>query len=160
MPFKPGETPEGAVPFKPGESGNPKGRPPRLLRHVLEEWKAKGYEPVSKAQIREAYEMLINLNEDELKEAAINKKSPMIVRIVAKGMLAGKGFEVAERMIDRAHGKAVSQNDVNLKGDLNINTGADLSKLTTDELKRIAGAIQPADPSGPAETDKAGGGAA
>lgn len=146
--------------FKKGESGNPKGRPPRLLRHVLEEWKAKGYEPITKGQIREAYEMLINLNEEELKEAALDKKSPMLVRIVAKGMLAGKGFEVAERMIDRAHGKAVSQNDVNLKGDLNINTGADLSKLTTDELKRIAETIQPRNPSGPAAADNPGAGEA
>lgn len=28
MPFKPGEIPEGATPFKPGESGNPAGKPP------------------------------------------------------------------------------------------------------------------------------------
>jgi hypothetical protein len=27
MPFKPGQIPEGATPFKKGQSGNPKGRP-------------------------------------------------------------------------------------------------------------------------------------
>ena len=147
--------------FEPGESGNPKGRPPKLLRHVLKELKEKGYEPVTKAQVREAYEMLINMTEDEIVAACFNKKLPMLLRIVGRAMLQkGKGFEVIERMIDRSHGKAVSQNDVNLKGDLNINTGADLSKLTTDELKRIAETIQPRNPGGPAAADNPGTGEA
>jgi len=32
-------------------------------------------------------------------------KSPMSLRIVAKGMLNAKGWEVLEAMLDRAHGK-------------------------------------------------------
>ena len=39
MPFKKGETPKGAKPFKKGHSGNPKGRPKQIpdLKEVLNE---------------------------------------------------------------------------------------------------------------------------
>jgi hypothetical protein len=44
---------------------------------------------------------MLQLEERELKEMVEDKDKPMLVRVIAKAMLSGKGFEIIERMIDR-----------------------------------------------------------
>src|SRR3990167_3187152 len=93
--------------WEKGQSGNPNGRPKKLLRHFNEQMKAEGYERVSPTQIAEAYELLMNLTAEDISKVAQDKKQPMLLRIVAKGIADKKmGHEMIEKIIDRAHGKS------------------------------------------------------
>jgi len=114
MTFKKGETPEGAIPFVPGESGNPNGRPRKLLSSINKELTERGFERVSASQVMESFELLFNLTEEEIKERAIDKESPMLLRIAGKAMLSSKGMEMVEKMLDRAHGKAQQKMQVDI----------------------------------------------
>lgn len=102
--------------FKPGESGNPNGRPPKLLSHITQELKQEGFEPVTNAQVLEAYGMLINLDEARIKAIITNSAHPMFLRIVAKAMLGNKGTEMIEKMLERAYGKALQAVDHTSRG--------------------------------------------
>jgi hypothetical protein len=123
------------------ENINNKGRPRRLFSVVTEELKKQGYKPVSKDDIRNAYEQILNLpyseilliagrkvikNEDELKD---NPQAPVILsydadkypfhfRQIAKALLSKKGFEYSQDIIDRIHGKATQHTEV--AGDVEI----------------------------------------
>lgn len=81
------------------------GRPKKLVGQMIEQLKAHGVERVTNYNIVEAFELLVNLTENELKAITLDADAPMIMRIVAKNMLGGKGFEIIEKMLDRAHGK-------------------------------------------------------
>ncbi len=99
-----------------GESGNPEGRPPRLLSTITAELKAKGYERATANQVADAFETLMNVPEDELVKMVKDIKSPMSLRIVGKAMVTAKGWEVLQAMLDRAHGKSKQQVDLSSGG--------------------------------------------
>lgn len=98
--------------WKKGQSGNPKGRPRLLVSSVIEQMKKKGVESVSQSDVKETFLMLINLELSEIKELVKDERQPAIVRIVGKEMLSGKGFNIIERMLDRALGKPDSKIDL------------------------------------------------
>jgi len=99
--------------FEKGEVTNPAGRPPKVLSGLIAQLKKDGYEAVKPAMVIEAYEFLLSLNQDKIVDTVNDKTQPMIVRIVGKSMLDNKfGFEIIDRMLDRAHGRA--QQTVNL----------------------------------------------
>ncbi len=98
-----------------GETANLAGRPPRLLSTITAELKAKGYERATANQVADAFETLMNVPEDELRNMVNEGKSPMSLRIVGKAMLTAKGWEVLQAMLDRAHGKAKLSMDVSEK---------------------------------------------
>lgn len=97
---------ENLTPYKPGQSGNPNGRPPKLLSHVTAELRQEGFEPVTNAQVLEAYGILINLDEAKIKAIVADTVQPMFLRIVGKAMLGQRGTEMIERILERAYGKA------------------------------------------------------
>lgn len=97
--------------WEKGRSGNPKGRPRLLVSSVIEQMKNKGIESVSQSDVKETFLMLINLELLEIKELVKDERQPAIVRIVGKEMLSGKGFNIIERMLDRALGKPDSKID-------------------------------------------------
>ena len=101
--------------LKPFEKGNPggPGRPPMLLSTVVADLRRQGYERASAATVVEAFEMLMNVPEDELRKMVTDKNQPMSLRIVGKAMLTAKGWEVLQAMMDRAHGKAKQAMEVN-----------------------------------------------
>jgi hypothetical protein len=82
------------------------GRPPKLVSQTVKDLKSKGIEKVSKLDIEDLYLSLMNCNQDELKTMLEDEAQPMLTRIVIRNILADKGFEIIERMIDRAIGKA------------------------------------------------------
>lgn len=95
--------------FKKGQSGNPAGRKRKLLGTVNAALKAEGFGPVIAMDVIEAYNTLMNLTESRIKEIIADTESPMFLRIVAKAMLSKAGVEMIEKMLDRAHGKAVTK---------------------------------------------------
>ena len=93
--------------FKKGQSGNPNGRPPKLMKQFINELKENGgHERISKAEIKEVYELLIVQTEDVLVDIAKDKKQPMLFRIIAKAILSKKGFELIEKVLSRIHAKS------------------------------------------------------
>ena len=104
--------------FKKGQSGNPKGQPKKVLSRVNEQLKQEGYTAASANNIVEAYSILINLDEERIKSIISDNSYPMLMRIVAKEMLSKNGAEMIEKILDRAHGKAIQkQAQVNKDGE-------------------------------------------
>jgi hypothetical protein len=100
-----------------GEVCNPHGRPPRMISTFIAELKAMGIEPVKPSQIVDTFEGLINMKQEQLKEIKDNEKNPYFLRRVAGEMMTSKGYEIIERMIDRAHGKPKQQTDITSGGE-------------------------------------------
>jgi len=120
--------------FEKGNPGGP-GRPPMLLSTVVADLRRQGYERASAATVVEAFEMLMNVPEDELRKMVTDKNQPMSLRIVGKAMLTAKGWEVLQAMMDRAHGKARQSLDVS--GELK---GAEPPRVTIQVLAPTVGA--------------------
>lgn len=103
---------------------NKNGRPPKLVSHLNAELKKEGYEPVSNAQIVDAYTTLLNLPLSKIKEIAAiaNDDYPTIYKLVAKELMGKRGAEMLEKLLDRAYGKSVQRNDVTSDGkEISIN---------------------------------------
>ena len=95
-----------------GEIKNPNWRPKKFVGSVLDELKKQGFGNITRRNVVDIYETLLSLPRDGLVDIASGKQYPMIYRIVAKEMLSKRGFDVIEKMIDRAHGKASQTVDV------------------------------------------------
>jgi hypothetical protein len=67
--------------------------------------------------VADAFETLLNVTHEDLVKMGQDPKSPMSLRIVAKGMLNAKGWEVLQAMLDRAHGKAKQSTDITTGGE-------------------------------------------
>lgn len=123
---------ENLIPFKKGQSGNPKGRPRLLVSSVIKEMEGMGVEKVSQEQVKDAFLRLMNLEIDEVSKKMKDKTQPALIRIVGKAMLSGKGFEIIERMLDRAIGKA--EEAVTITNEISLEN---LSKKEQDLLLKI-----------------------
>lgn len=126
--------PSKLTPFKPGQSGNPNGRPRKLVSTLISEMNAVGVEPLKASQIMDAYETLFNMTIKEITEKALDNDQPIFIRIIAKAMLSNKGSEMLDKMMDRAHGR--SKQSLDIKGEIKTDT-IDYSKLSDAALKEI-----------------------
>lgn len=61
---------------------------------------------------------MLQLPEDVLKKMMKDAKQPMIIRILAKNMLGGKGFDIIEKMLDRGIGKAKEHIQADVESDI------------------------------------------
>lgn len=111
MAFKRGESGNEARQFKRGQSGNPKGRPPKTFSALAKEWKERGVERATPAVLQEAFEYILGLPLDDVKDIAgriddPENNLPMAVRLAAKELLGKRSVEIFKEMLDRAHGKS------------------------------------------------------
>ncbi len=91
---------------------NKKGREPiKLISSVIKELEKIGIKSTNKTEIREVYLMLLNLSIKDLHKISDDKTQPALVYIVAKQIISGRGYEIIEKMLDRAIGKAEQQID-------------------------------------------------
>lgn len=100
-----------------GEVLNPKGRPPRLITTIVAELQEQGIQPVKPQDIVSAFESMMNTSQERLREISKDEKAPYFIRRIAGEMLSGRGYDVFERMLDRAHGKAKIQADITSAGE-------------------------------------------
>jgi hypothetical protein len=128
--------------FEPGKSGNPKGRPPKIMSSVLTELKNEGFERITITQIIEAYEYVLGLSEDRIKVIAgigsktdAGKDYPIILRVIAKSLLDKRAPEIIETMLSRLYGKPKQQMEHSGPNSGPMAFKFDYSKLTTEELK-------------------------
>jgi hypothetical protein len=134
--------------FKPGQSGNPNGRPVKTLTSVNRELHSLGYKSVTTSQIKDAYLMLVAMDEGALKEYVDNDEVPLLIRIIGKRLLAKDGgFEVIERLLDRALGKPQQKYDHTTKGE-KITNNIDLTTLSDNELETLQRIKERSDQSG------------
>ena len=88
-----------------GSHGKETGRPPKLLKQLNIELKKEGFEPIKPSQIQEAFEILLNLTEEKIKEMSIDKEMPFFLRLISQRLLADKADEIVEKILDRTIGK-------------------------------------------------------
>ena len=94
------------------QNRNTQGRPRKLVSDVLTEMKLKGIKPVSIDEIKDIYLSLVNNTQEDLQEIVNDTNQPMITKIIIQAIVRkGKGFEVIERMFDRAIGKAIQKQE-------------------------------------------------
>ena len=97
--------------FVKGEVTNPNGRPKKLVSTILAQLQEEG-ELVTKSLVEQTYQVLMSLTQEQLVRIGSDKEQPMINRIIAKEMLGKKGFEIIEKMMDRANGRPMQTSEV------------------------------------------------
>ena len=95
---------------------NRNGRPRKMIADVIDELEKQGIKAATKADIQDIYMRLINVEIPELEQIVKDPTQPVLVRIVGKNILSGKGFDIIEKMLDRSIGKAEQKMDITTGG--------------------------------------------
>ena len=105
-------------PWKPGESGNPNGRPRKMVSQVIKELGDVGIEHVTKEQVRGAIEVLLNCQKEDLFKYANDEGHSVLIRIVARHLIqSGDNERLFNMLLDRAFGKADQSHDITSDGE-------------------------------------------
>jgi hypothetical protein len=106
-------------PFKKGQTGNPKGRPPKLLSAMVRELKEQGYERVGPSTMLHTIETMIGLPTSKLEAMSSDADAPIAQRIIATHLLSKTDrLRLFMELLDRAHGKAKQSVDLNESGNV------------------------------------------
>lgn len=118
--------------FKPGQSGNPQGRPksrvPEQLEKVLGKSKFKKYEKLSKDEVRQWDEAIITMTVDQLKALMSWDGAPAYAQTLARAAVFDmkKGSTATiDKISERLFGKPTQRLEV---------TGAEGSALIPDKV--------------------------
>ena len=95
---------------------NRKGRPRKMIADVIAELEKQGIKAATKPDIQDIYMRMINVEIPELEQIVKDTTQPVLVRIVGKNILSGKGFDIIEKMLDRSIGKAEQKTDITTGG--------------------------------------------
>ena len=95
---------------------NRNGRPRKMIADVIAELEKQGIKAATKPDIQDIYMRLINVEIPELEQIVKDPTQPVLVRIVGKNVLSGKGFDIIEKMLDRSIGKAEQKTDITTGG--------------------------------------------
>ena len=97
-----------------GETANKNGRPPKIATTVIKALKEQGIARVDRTEVDELIARLQNMPRKKLmKFAKDEENTPMVVMLIARGMLGKAGHEFLVRDLwDRAHGRAKQSVDV------------------------------------------------
>lgn len=93
--------------WKKGDIPNPLGARARkspladFLRNCEE---ARGMAMPKSEDVAKTYVFIATLNEEKLKELLKDKEQPMMIRIIARGVLDKKGIDILEKIVNRAYG--------------------------------------------------------
>ncbi len=68
--------------FQKWKSWNPNGQPRKLFSSINLELKAKGVTPITRSQLLEAYSLIFNSTEEELKKLSEDKSVPYVLRLI------------------------------------------------------------------------------
>lgn len=99
--------------WKPGESGNPKGRPKKPVLTM----KVEGYKL---AEINDTIQMMCSMTAEELKKIWDNPKSTILERTIASALKKSieKGnLDSMETLLNRVYGKPKEKVDITTAGE-------------------------------------------
>jgi hypothetical protein len=68
--------------FKKGESGNPNGRPRKSFATINAELQKKGITKLSKSDLIDAYALIFNSTENDLKDIAKDNNTPYALKLI------------------------------------------------------------------------------
>ena len=94
----------GNKPFKPGQSGNPKGRAPKYITTVTNK---TGYK---NSEIADCMKSMLRMTVDEISEIQNSKDAPILEKLIANGIQSDleKGdLKNLESILNRSYGKPV-----------------------------------------------------
>ena len=100
-----------------GETANPNGRPRKTINSVNKELEEQGIKPTTANEIKDIYLRLINMEMADLKVMVENQKQPALIRIIGKKILSDKGFDIIDKMLDRAIGRPTQSIDLGVNDD-------------------------------------------
>jgi hypothetical protein len=112
----PGKNGGKVMQWEKGESGNPKGRPKKLVPSM----KVEGYKLT---EINDTIQSIISMTMDELKDVWNNPKSTILEKTVAgalKKSLEKGNLESVETLINRVYGKPKEKIDIESKTESSI----------------------------------------
>lgn len=138
--------------WKKGQVTNPKGRQRSTISTLVQKFEAEGMTMPTPAEISKMYFYIAARTEEELKALMSDKEQPMMVRIIAKGVLDKKGLDVLERIVDRAYGKE-QRIDITTNGkDLHVEPLQIHFVADKEALARVQSEVKPMEQQ--AETDR------
>jgi len=106
------------IPYKKGQSGNPNGRPRKSFASINLKLEAKGIKRLSKSDLLDAYALIFNSTEEDLKELAKDSNTPYALKIIILELNNSKSRNKAmQDFRDYTFGKAKENKDITTNGD-------------------------------------------